>query len=123
MHRRKYVGSGIGVWDVCEGSGATGSRCSVSVVVGVAGSVWSVGMGSGLGVGSGVGSGGTFSLVVGIGVGFGSVGCGVLSVVGVSSEVGSSAGVVDCGSSWALGIGSCTDGGLDSLSRSSTVSM
>ena len=47
---------------------------------------------------------------------------GASSVVGVSSEVGSGAGVVDCGSSWAAGIGSCAAGGLESMSGSSTIS-
>ena len=120
------VGSGIGVSDGCEGSDATGSElldCIVSDVVVWAGSAWSAGVGSSWGVSSGVGSGGLSSSVVGIGSDSGLIRCGVSSVIGVPSMVGVGAGVVNSGSSCAIEIVSCADGGLASLPGSSTVSI
>ena len=117
------VGSGIGVSDGCEASDAIGSRCSVcsfSAIARVVDYAWSVG--------SGASSGQTSSSMVGIGAGSdstsrGTASCGDSSVVGVSFEAGSSAGVVACGASWAVGIESWAVGGLESLSGSSTFSM
>ena len=46
------VGPGIGMSDVCEGFNATTSECSVlsvSIIVVLAGSTWSMGVGVGVG--------------------------------------------------------------------------
>ena len=119
------------VWvGVSEGSYAIGSRClvcSVSAIVVLTVSAWSmgVGVGSGWGVGSGssAGSGSPSSSVVDIGAGSGLGGCDAMLVVGVPFEVGSGAGMVDSCSSWAVDIRSCSGGGLESLFGSSTVSI